>query len=105
MAGEGTLPKVFARRDAKGVPGFGVVALAAVAGLFAVLGTLSLIAEFASLTFLLVVGVIGLVAASLLDYLAGRRPGELFALAAIYAVLGLGAGYYALKSRATGSPR
>ena len=124
MAEEGTLPKVFARRDAKGVPWFGVVALAAVAGLFAVLGTLALIAEFASLTFLLVVlfvavagyrlkeragiapgialfgvGGIGLVAASLLYYLAEHRPGELFVLVGIYAFLGFGAAHYASRAR------
>ena len=127
MAEEGTLPKVFARRDAKGVPWLGVVALAAVAGLFAVLGTLALIAEFSSLTFLLVVllvveagyrlkeragiapgialfgvGGVAAVAASLVCYLVRARPGELFALAGIYLVLGLGAGFYASRVRGYG---
>ncbi len=125
MAEEGTLPPVFARRDAKGTPWFGVVVLAVVAGAFATLGGLALIAEFSSLTFLLVVfsvvaagarlgrrvgisrgaALLGLalvvvVASALLGYLAKHRPGELATLGAIYLVVGAGAGYYAFRSRA-----
>ena len=123
MGEEGSLPGVFARRDAKGVPWFGVVGLAAAAGAFAVLGTLALIAEFSSLTFLLVVllvalagwrlrdraglspalslvalALVALVLLALLGYLAGRNPAELAVLAAVYAALALAALAYAGRS-------
>ncbi|XOB98961.1 APC family permease [Deinococcota bacterium DY0809b] len=127
MAQEGSLPRVFAARDARGVPWLGVVALAVAAGAFAVLGSLSLIAEFSSLTFLLVVLLVALagwklrreihvnpwlaaagfvlvlvVAATLLGYLATHRPDELVALLAIYAGVGLGALYFGRRVRAAG---
>jgi len=127
MAEEGTLPQIFARRDAKGVPWFGVVALAVVAGAFATLGTLSLIAEFSSLTFLLVVlfvvvagyrlkarvgipagvalfgvALVLVVALSLVGYLAGHRPGELLWLFTFYLLLGGAAAYYLSRARASG---
>ena len=127
MAEEGTLPAIFARRDAKGVPWFGVVALAVVAGAFATLGTLSLIAEFSSLTFLLVVlfvvvagyrlrarvgvpagvaffgvALVLAVALSLVGYLAGHRPEELLWLSAFYLMLGGAAAYYLSRARASG---
>ncbi len=127
MAQEGSLPRVFAARDARGVPWLGVVALAVAAGAFAVLGSLSLIAEFSSLTFLLVVLLVALagwklrreihvnpwlaaagfvlvlvVAATLLGYLAAHRPDELVALLAIYAGVGLGALYFGRRVRAAG---
>jgi len=113
MAEEKTLPRIFALRDAKGIPWVGLIALAVAAGLFSTLGTLSLIAEFSSLTFLLVVFVVVLagmrlrdkvgiphpvaafgvamvvaVAGSLLFYLARERPEELFSLLAIYLAVG-----------------
>ncbi len=119
MAEEGTLPRAFARRDAKGVPWLGAVALAAAAGAFAVLGSLALIAEFASLTFLLVVlGValagwrlrakvglsapvaalaillVLLVLLALLGYLAGKNPGALGVLVLLYAGTALAAFAY-----------
>ena len=128
MAQEGSLPAVFAARDARGVPWLGVVALAVAAGAFAVLGSLSLIAEFSSLTFLLVVLLVALagwrlraaievnpwlaaagfllvlfVAATLLGYLAVHRPGELAALLAIYAVVGAGAWYFGRRVQSAAS--
>ncbi len=124
MGEEGSLPGIFARRDAKGVPWFGVVALSVVAAGLATLGSLALIAAFSSLTFLLVVlGVaaaglrlrrragiaaapalaavlaILLVVAALVFYLAGTRPGELGLLVAVYLAVGAGALAYGRRAR------
>jgi len=124
MAEEGSLPRIFARRDAKGVPWFGVVGLSAAAGALATLGSLTLIAAFSSLTFLLVVfGVavagfrlrkqagiapvpalaamltILLVVAALIFYLADTRPGELGLLTAVYLAVGVGALGYGRRAR------
>ncbi len=124
IAEEGSLPRIFARRDAKGVPWFGVVGLSVVAGALATLGTLALIAAFSSLTFLLVVlGVavagfrlrqragiapvpalaamlaVWLVVAALIFYLAATRPGELGLLVAVYLAVGAGALAYGRRAR------
>ncbi len=120
MGEEGSLPRVFALRDQKGIPWVGLVALAGAAGIFAVLGTLELIAEFASLTFLwvvlavalagwtlrarigalsllsgLILLLVGGVVASLFYYLAETRPLVLVTLLSVYLAVVGGAFSYA----------
>ncbi len=54
MASEGTMPKIFAKRTGKEVPYISLTILSFVSLAFAVLGGLDTIAEFSSMTFLLV---------------------------------------------------
>ncbi len=122
MGEEGTLPRLFALRSQKGIPWVGLLALAVAAGAFSTLGTLSLIAEFSSLTFLwvilavalagwvlrekigasplaatLILGLVGLVVVALLGYLAREKPAELVALLTLYVLIAAGAIFYARR--------
>ena len=119
MASKGMMPARFELRDRKGVPWFAVVVLTALAAAFTLLGSLSVIAEFSSMTFLLVsIGVslanlklrartgaspalagLGLVlmlvtVVTIAVYLAVHNPEELLVILALYLVVAAAAVTY-----------
>ncbi len=119
MGSEGMMPAEFNMRDRKNVPWVAVLALTVLAGAFTLLGSLSVIAEFSSLTFLLVsIGVslanlklrertgasLGVALTGLLlmlvtvlaivAYLAVHNPGELGVILALYLAIGMLAAAY-----------
>lgn len=119
MAGQGMMPQLFTQRDRKGVPWAAVVAMTGAGLLFALLGSLSVIAEFSSLTFLLVsigvslanlklrrqtgakihialagLGLMAVTVITILIYLAVTNLPELTAILALYvAVTGVALAY------------
>ncbi len=113
MAGQRMMPRLFTQRDRKGVPWAAVVAMTGAGLAFALLGSLSVIAEFSSMTFLLVsigvslanlklrgqtgakirIALAGLVlmvitVVTILIYLAVTNPAELGTILALYLVVG-----------------
>jgi amino acid transporter len=124
MAEEKMMPSIFSRRNVKGVPFVSLLFLTLLATVFTSLGTLSVIAEFSSLTFLLVsVGVsianirlrretspdltvacLGLIlmlvtAGSILIYLLTTNPAEVAVILFLYLLLSSLAVSYILLSR------
>ncbi len=112
MASQQMMPRLFARRDRKGVPWAAVVAMTGAGLAFALLGSLSVIAEFSSLTFLLVsigvslanlklrgqtgaripialagLGLMAITVVTILIYLAVTDPTELAVILALYAAV------------------
>ncbi|HGY10099.1 MAG TPA: amino acid permease [Oceanithermus profundus] len=120
MGTKGMMPAAFSRRDRKGVPWLAVLVMTLLAGGFTLLGSLSVIAEFSSMTFLLVsigvslanlklrartgahlgVALLGLVlmlvtVLAIAVYLAFHDPEELTIVLVLYLVIGaLAALYY-----------
>ncbi|WP_457631001.1 APC family permease [Oceanithermus sp.] len=124
------MPPALARRDRKGVPWVAVVVMTGLAGSFALLGSLGIIAEFSSLTFLLVsigvslanlklrartgaslgVGLVGLglmlvTVGAIVAYMLRQNPAELGYILGLYLVVGLLAVAYGyrLGRRASGA--
>ena len=112
MATKGMMPAQFNLRDRKGVPWLAIVVMTALAASFTMLGSLGVIAEFSSMTFLLVsIGVsmaniklraqtgasltvaalgLSLMLATVLAiaaYLASHNPGELLIIMAFYLLI------------------
>lgn len=114
MAAKGMMPVQFNLRDRKGVPWLAIVVMSVLAAGFTLWGSLSVIAEFSSMTFLLVsigvslaniklrartganliVAALGLVlmlitVATIAVYLAVHNPHELIVILALYLAVGL----------------
>jgi len=114
MAQEGMMPRIFSRRNKKGVPHVALIALTLFSLLFTAFGTLNVIAEFSSLTFLLVsigvsianiklrsltganinLAITGLVlmaitSLTIVIYLLLKAPEEVLAIAGIYIAVAL----------------
>ncbi|GEM90662.1 APC family permease [Oceanithermus desulfurans] len=119
MGSRGMMPREFDLRDRRGVPWLAVVVMTVLAGVFTLLGSLSVIAEFSSMTFLLVsIGVslaniklrartganlwvallgLALMLATVLAiaaYLAVHNPKELTIILGLYVVIGVLAALY-----------
>jgi len=127
MAGRGMMPSQLALRDRRGVPWVAVVTMTVLAGSFALLGSLGIIAEFSSMTFLLVsigvslanlklrgktgasstVTMIGLAlmsvtVAAIVGYMAVNKPADLGGILALYAGVGLLAVLYTRRHHRSG---
>jgi len=114
MAGKGMMPPQLALRDRRGVPWVAVVTMTVLAGAFALFGSLGIIAEFSSLTFLLVsigvslanwklyqktcaslgvtwlgLGLMAVTVVAILGYMAVNKPADLGGILALYVGVGL----------------
>ncbi len=114
MGAKGMMPAEFNLRDSKNVPWMSILTLTAMAGAFTLLGSLSVIAEFSSMTFLLVsigvslanlklrartganlgVALLGLVlmlvtVLTIAAYLGAHNPSELVIILGLYLIIGI----------------